>query len=64
MALHKILMSKDKKNEVFCAKALLSLFSFHNNHNNQYMVHTYLQLYLGERKSSREMVLTWTKHDV
>ena len=24
--------------------------------------HTYLQLYLGEKKSSKEMVLTWTKH--
>ena len=29
-----------------------------------FMVHTYLQLYLGEKESSREMVLTWIILDV
>ena len=30
----------------------------------RHIYHTYLHLYLGEKKSSRELVLTWTAHDV
>ena len=52
MALHKILMSKDKTNDVFCAKAMLSSFSFHNNHNNQYMVGTW------EKQSNNTDIIT------